>query len=152
MLEKKKEKEKERREQEKEERKKELKKRNLKERKERTERKVTKKIERRKERLLGKRRKKSLRKTLKKLFQKSRKKAKPRDILTEEKKKRDDGIVTIIDVEDETSRDDVTEGLTEAVAGLEIKDAAAPESTEPPQAEKEKRRVKKSYRERREER
>merc|ERR1712096_353099 len=69
-----------------------------------------------------------------------------------EKKKRDDGIVTIIDVEDESSKDDVTEGLTEAVAELDIKGAAAPESTEQaPQAEKEKK-VKKSYRERREER
>merc|ERR1711874_568129 len=62
-----------------------------------------------------------------------------------EKKKRDDGIVTIIDVEDESSRDDVTEGLTEAVAGLEIKGAAAVEPNEvpPPPVEKEKR-VKKS--------
>merc|ERR1719312_2106415 len=69
-----------------------------------------------------------------------------------EKKKRDDGIVTIIDVEDESSKDDVTEGLTEAVADLDLKGAAAPESNDlPPQVEREKK-VKKSYRERREER
>merc|ERR1712058_33338 len=71
-----------------------------------------------------------------------------------EKKKRDDGIVTIIDVEDESSKDDVTEGLAEAIAELDIKGAAAPdpESNDvPPQVEKEKK-VKKSYRERREER
>merc|ERR1712025_130044 len=61
-----------------------------------------------------------------------------------EKKKRDDGIVTIIDVEDESSKDDVTEGLAEAIAELDIKGAAAPdpESNDvPPQVEKDKKEI-----------
>ena len=70
-------------------------------------------------------------------------------IKAEKKKKDDGGIVNIIDVEDESSKDDVTEGLVEAVGGMDFKDSV--ELVEVHQPEKEKR-AKKSYRKRREER
>merc|ERR1739848_543731 len=54
----------------------------------------------------------------------------------------------IIDVDDESSKEDITQDLSEATASLSLKDVSGGESVE---SSKEKR-VKKSYRERREER
>jgi len=70
-----------------------------------------------------------------------------------EKKKKDDGsIVTIIDVDDESSKDDVTECIySEANDRAELKQDCMQEVVDAPNPEKEKK-VKKSYRERREER
>jgi len=70
-----------------------------------------------------------------------------------EKKRKEDGIITIIDVEDESSRDDVTDPTPESSALSENKISITHENSEGVGAQPEKeKRGKKSYRERREER